>query len=386
MNKRKRILDNIPKLPDQDKYLLDLQNNSYSFQTIINYARDLSIFSVYIFFNNIEFQKLSKENVSNYKGYLKSGNHLKDLDRIREKYMKDLLGTIQINDEAERGSRKGSKISRGASTHNDQSQIEESIQNKGDEVYEEDFLTKVYSKVYGSLGILDRPLNSRARSDDGLDERSINMMLSALRSYLKFRINWDLDIPLPPDAITMVKADKKIKKVASFKDLVKLVESPTEFERDEKIALRNRCMLEMLFASGMRISELINLNLEQLNTEGKVYITGKGRKERTIFLTPRSLNWLNKYLRLRLEYAFSDRMKKEQPGNIDSLFNDLGIEKDNNSVKHRGTSTDSKGLNLEVFDLENRKYISLIESYRKNRFIEKFDSPARFIPFSGLRT
>jgi site-specific recombinase XerD len=55
----------------------------------------------------------------------------------------------------------------------------------------------VYGKVYGSLGILERPLNSRARSEDGLKASSINRMLSALRSYLKFRIEFDLDIPIP---------------------------------------------------------------------------------------------------------------------------------------------------------------------------------------------
>ncbi len=385
-NTRKEMLQSIPKLPEQDKYLLDLQNNSYSFQTVVNYARDLAIFGVYLHFNDIQFKALSKENVSNYKGYLKSGNHLKDLDRIRLEYTRNGFNTAENNSDALRGSVMPVNASEGMNTPVNNSQIDEGMLNQTDEVYEDDFLTKVYGKVYGSLGILERPLNSRARSDHGLDERSINRMLSALRSYLKFRISWDLDIPLPPDAITMVKADKKIKKVASFEELVKLIESPMEFEKDEKIALRNRCMLEMLFASGMRISELINLNLEQLNTEGKIYITGKGRKERTIFLTPRALNWLNKYLRLRLEHAFSDRDKSEQPGNIDSLFNDLGLEKNSNSVKHHETAGDSKGLNLEVFDSENRKYISLVENYRKNKFLEKFDSPALFIPFSGLRT
>ena len=385
-DKKKIMLESIPKLPDQDKYLLDLQNNSYSFQTVVNYARDLAIFSVYLYFNNIEFKNLSKQDVSNYKGYLKSGNHLLDLDRIRKEYMKNGSNTIQNDDEALRGSRMPLSDSRGVNTPPNDSKIKDDILNQTDEVYEDDFLTKIYSKVYGSLGILDRPLNSRARSDHGLDERSINRMLSALRSYIKFRISWDLDIPLPPDAITMVKAEKKIKKVAPFEELVKLIESPMEFEKDERIALRNRCMLEMLFASGMRISELINLNLDQLNSEGKIYITGKGRKERTIFLTDRSMDWLNKYLKLRLEYAFSDRAKEEQPGNVDSLYNDLGIQK--RDVKHRETNIDnnSNGLNLEVFDSENRRYILLVENYRKNRFLDKFDSPALFIPFSGLRS
>jgi site-specific recombinase XerD len=383
-SRKKEMLENIPKLPEQDKYLLYLQNNSYSFLTIINYARDLAIFSVYLHFNGIDFLKVSKEDISNYKGYLKSGNHLKDLDRIRREYLNNGLDTTESKGEAPRGSVRGGKDSRGMVTPRDETETDVDVLNETDEVYEDDFLAKVYSKVYGSLGILDRPLNSRARSDHGLDERSINRMLSALRSYLKFRINWDLEIPLPPDAVNMVKAVKKMKKVASFEDLVRLIESPMEFEKDEKVALRNRCMLEVLFASGMRISELISLDLDQLNTEGKIYITGKGRKERTIFLTPRALGWINKYLKLRLEYAFSDRVKEEQPGVVDSLYNDLGIEKKDKNMKLR--ETNSEGLNLEVFDSENRKYISLVENYRKNEFLKKFDSPALFIPLSGSRS
>lgn len=385
--KRDEMIKKIPKLPNQDDFLLDLQNNHYSYQTIINYARDLSIFSVYLHFNNIEFGKLSKKELSNYKGYLGSGNHLKDLDRIRSKYLGNGLGTTENGSEATRGSTRPGNDLGGMNTPTNKSKNSDQASNDTQEIYKDDFLTNVYSKVFGSLGILERPLNSRSRSKNGLDVRSINRMLSALRSYLKFRIEWDLEIPLPPDAVKMVRGEKKLKKVASLEDLIRLIESPMEFEKDEKVALRNRCMLEMLFASGMRISELLGLNMEQLNVEGKLYITGKGKKERAIYLTPRSLGWLNKYLKLRLMYAFSERAKEEQPGVVDELFIDLGIENKEN-MKHRETNLDkdfSKNLNLEVFDSSNRKYITLIENYRKSNFLKRFDSPALFIPFSGSR-
>jgi site-specific recombinase XerD len=58
-------------------------------------------------------------------------------------------------------------------------------------------------------------------------------------------------------------------------------------------------------------------------------------------------------------------------------------------MKHRETSVEdnvSDGLNLEVFDSENRKYIRLVEEYRKDKFLEKFNSPALFIPFVGIRS
>jgi site-specific recombinase XerD len=382
------LLKDIPKLPKQDKYLLDLQNNAYSSKTIINYARDLAIFSVFLHFNNIKFGNLTKEDISNYKGYLTSGNHLKDLDKIREEFLGNGLGKGENNTDALRGARRPLEEISGMNTPRKNIGNEDTDRQELTSLYKDEFLTQVYSKVYGSLGILEKPLNSRSRSSGGLSTRSINRMLSALRSYLKFRIEWDLDIPIPPDGIKMVKGEKKVKKVASLEELVKLIEAPMEFEKDERVALRNRCMLEMLFATGVRISELISLDIEQVNKEGKIYVLGKGKKERVVFMTPRSLGWLNKYLKLRLEYAFSDRQKHGQPGNSDKLFSDLGVNGED--MKHRETSEEvdkrnsiSKGLNLEVFDSGNRKYINLVENYRKNDFLRKFNSPALFIPFVG---
>jgi len=345
-------MNSFPKLDNQDDYLISLQNNNFSSQTIINYARDLCIFAVFLHFREIKFLDVTKKDISMFKGYLIAGQHLEDLDRIRKS---------GVNDEPVRGSVSTSKKTNGVTGPAEYS-------SKGvvrSKKFEGDFLENIYSKVYGSFGVLSCPKNKGARKGEGLSPNSINRMLSALRSFLKFRISWDLPIPLPPDAIDMMKAEKKLKKVASKEDLVRLIECPLEFEKDEKIAIRNRCMLEMLFATGMRISELIGLNLDQVNSEGKMYIWGKGKKERSVYMTERSLDWLNAYLRVRLDFAFTDRGDGEA----------LGIEKLNCE----------SDLNLEIFDKGNRKYIRLVEEYRESGYLEKFDSPALFIPFSGSR-
>lgn len=352
-----------PKLPDQDDFLMDLQNSNYSIQTVRNYARDLCIFAVFLKFRNVKFLDVSKKDISVYKGYLKAGEHLKDLDKIRKECARSVDISKQSNGEAPRGD-----------LSND-SQLDGISSPAKEEVFEVSFLDGVYNHVYGSLGIFERPMNTNARKNSGLDVNSINRMLSSLRSFLKFRVKWDLEIPLPADAVDMMKGEKRMKKVASLSELVSLIESPMEFEKDEKVAIRNRCMLEMLFASGMRISELINLDLENVNTQGKMYIIGKGKKERSVFLTERSLDWLNKYLSVRLKYAFTDRDESEQPGTVDRLQADIGPE----------CETSENDLNLEIFDKGNRKYIELVESYRQSGFLEKFDSPALFIPFSGGR-
>ena len=346
----------IPKLNDQDDFLVDLQNNNYSSLTIVNYARDLSIFAVFLHFRNVNFMNVSKKDISAYKGYLVAGEHIKDLDKIRDEYVKDVDITRLNKGKALGGSLRYGKEMAGVNTPS----------------FEHGFLSDIYKKVYGSLGV-SRPPKITKNKSKGLDPNSINRMLSALRSFLKFRIEWDLDIPLPPDAIGMMKAEKKMKKIPPMDEMIRLIESPMEFEKDEKVALRNRCMLEMLFATGMRISELIGLDLEQINTEGHMYILGKGKKERSIYMTPRSLQWLNNYLKVRLNYAFTDTdEQKEREGFT------TGCETSSSD------DMESSALNLEMFD-DSLKYIQIVEKYRETGYLKKFDSPALFIPFSGGR-
>lgn len=141
------------------------------------------------------------------------------------------------------------------------------------------------------------------RADKELDSRSINRMLSAIRSYLRYLIDIDYPCPLPPEAIKLTKAGRKHPQVAELNDLVRLVEAPTSLESDPKVALRNRAMLEVLFATGMRISELCALNRTQVDDTGRIFITGKGRKQRFVYLTPRAKQHLDNYLATRQDTA-----------------------------------------------------------------------------------
>ena len=365
-------MNEFPKLPEQDDFLLSLQNNNYSQQTIFNYARDLCIFATFLYFRKTDFLDIGKRDIDTFKGYLVAGEHLRDLDNFRQEYAKK-AGISGVKDsEALSGDLSDVKYVGDMDTPKKEDENVVKPQKR----FESDFLTEVYSKVYGSLGKFPTSSKTSSKKNEGLNPRSINRMLSSLRSFLKFRISYDLEIPLPPDAINLMKAEKKTKKVASLDQLKKLIEAPMVFEKDEKVALRNRCMLEVLFATGMRISELVGLDLEQLNVEGKIYIIGKGKKERSVYLTSRSLDWLNKYLIVRLKYAFLDRDESEQPAEMERFFVE---DSEENGRETSGTSE----LNLEIFDRGNRKYIKLIDDYRKSGMLNKFDSPALFIPFSG---
>ncbi len=132
-----------------------------------------------------------------------------------------------------------------------------------------------------------------------LSSASINRCLSAVRAYIRFLIDQDYKIQVFPDQFKMVKRERSHPNVAEFSELVSLIESPSTIEQDPLIAARNRAILEVLFATGMRISELVSLNRRDLNVEGKIFITGKGRKQRFVYLTERAQSYLDQYLSIR---------------------------------------------------------------------------------------
>jgi len=206
-------------LPHADDFLLNLQANNYSPETVYNYERDLEVFEHFLAESNIEFDKVNKRAITYYKAYLTSRD------------------------------RKTAGLSH--------------------------------------------------RGDKQLDSRSINRMLSAFRAYLRYLIDMDYPCPLPPEAVKLTKAGRKHPQVAEFNDLVRLIEAPASLESNPKVSLRNRAMLEVLFSTGMRISELCNLNRSQIDYSGRIFITGKGRKQRFVYLTPRAKRHLDAYLSTR---------------------------------------------------------------------------------------
>lgn len=125
---------------------------------------------------------------------------------------------------------------------------------------------------------------------------TINRCLTSLRVYLRYLQDMDHEAPLAPDLIKMVKVDRRHPQVADLHDLIELVEYPEKTEKNKRIGLRNRVMLEVLFSTGMRISELLNLKVNQIDRTGKIFITGKGRKQRFVYLTQRAFDILKKYL------------------------------------------------------------------------------------------
>lgn len=151
------------------------------------------------------------------------------------------------------------------------------------------------------LGSRDRETATGERTTAHLSGFSINRFLSSLRQYLRYLIEMDYPNPLPPEAVKLVKTERKHPQVAELTELVRLIESPTAIEKNKNVALRNRALLEVLFATGMRISELVSLNRNQIDASGRIFILGKGKKERFVYMTPRATRHVNNYLKTRAD-------------------------------------------------------------------------------------
>lgn len=151
------------------------------------------------------------------------------------------------------------------------------------------------------LNSTDRRTAKGARAIQDLSSGSINRTLTSLRRYLNYLADMDEVVPVVPGAVKLLRMGKKHKQVAELDELIKLIESPMIYELDKKIALRNRAALETLFASGMRISELISLKRVQLDKSGRIFIQGKGKKQRFIYLTDRAKKHIDNYLKSRTD-------------------------------------------------------------------------------------
>lgn len=165
--------------------------------------------------------------------------------------------------------------------------------------------TILHYKAY--LSSQDRKTPKNKSGQKQLSSYSINRMLSALRSFIKFLIDMDYGSPIAPEVVKLVKTERKHPRVSEFEEIVKLIEAPARLERNKLVGLRNRAMLEMLFSTGMRISELLNLKREQIDKTGRIFIRGKGKKERFVYLTKRAKKHLDDFLSTRndvLPYLF----------------------------------------------------------------------------------
>lgn len=129
-----------------------------------------------------------------------------------------------------------------------------------------------------------------------LKRNTQNYFLIALRAFLKYLSKNDVRT-LAPEKIELGKTEKETPTVLDEDALHRLLNSA---DLSNESGLRDKAILELLFSTGLRVSELAKLNRDQINFERKEFgIVGKGRKERVVFISDSAAHWVQEYLATR---------------------------------------------------------------------------------------
>lgn len=123
-----------------------------------------------------------------------------------------------------------------------------------------------------------------------------NYYVIALRSFLRYLIKNDIKT-LEPSKIDLPKTESRSLKFLEREQIDRLVTMPDTSKID---GMRDRAILELLFSTGLRVSELVSLNHIQINLDRREFgIIGKGRRSRIVFISERAAEWLKIYLDAR---------------------------------------------------------------------------------------
>jgi len=163
---------------------------------------------------------------------------------------------------------------------------------------------------------LARRLSSTTKKP--LKRSTQNYYLIALRALLTFFAERDIQ-SLPPEKVKLPKeAQQRTIHFLTLDQVKRLLEAPNT---ETIVGLRDRAILEVLFSTGMRVSELIALNRDQIKIKKdtqdlEIGIIGKGGRPRTVYFSKRAVFWLRKYLETRndKEKALFINYKGKKPG------------------------------------------------------------------------
>ena len=174
--------------------------------------------------------------------------------------------------------------------------IEKKYSNNTIESYKRDLIKffEYIDKEPVNIKINDIHSYLKHLSDEKLNEKSIARNISCLKSFYKFLLIEKEIKYNPMDEIDVPKVRKSLPKALTEEEMISLLEVPLV----DDFSYRNKAMLELLYATGMRVSELINLTLLDIDLDNATVRTmGKGSKERIIPIGDYALKYLYIYIR-----------------------------------------------------------------------------------------
>lgn len=190
---------------------------------------------------------------------------------------------------------------------------------------------------------------NRYQNDNGesLSILTQSYHLIALRGFLTYLVKRDIP-SLSPEKVELPKTTRKQVTFLTRDEVARLIDAiPTD---DAPQHIRDQAIIELLFSSGLRVSELVNLNRDHINTTRREFmVRGKGQKDRPIFISPKSAAIIDKYLAMRTD-------------SLPALFLNYS----------RNNTTDSSG---NYRRLSARSIQRLVEKYAKLAGITKHVSP-----------
>ena len=139
-------------------------------------------------------------------------------------------------------------------------------------------------------------------------KNSISKNLSSLRSYYKFLTEEKVVLNNPFKNISNPKKDKKLPDFLNYEEINKLFDSA---DTKTPLGLRNRCILELLYDTGIRVSELVNLKINDIEFDKKaINILGKGKKERIVYYGDYLQEVLEKYINDSRKYLLNNKLSE----------------------------------------------------------------------------
>ena len=139
-------------------------------------------------------------------------------------------------------------------------------------------------------------------------KNSISKNLSSLRSYYKFLTEEKVVLNNPFKNISNPKKDKKLPDFLNYEEINKLFDSA---DTKTPLGLRNRCILELLYDTGIRVSELVNLKINDIEFDKKIInILGKGKKERIVYYGDYLQEVLEKYINDSRKYLLNNKLSE----------------------------------------------------------------------------
>lgn len=159
-------------------------------------------------------------------------------------------------------------------------------------------------------------------NSDELSKTTQNYHLIALRSFLKFCSKRGYT-SIAADKIELARTKRPQVTFLTPEELGRLADQP---ETSKILGARDRAIIELLFSSGLRISELVNLDRDHINLKRREFtVRGKGQKDRPVFISEDSAKWIDEYLKMRPDNAkplfirYSGTKKADTSGNFQRL-------------------------------------------------------------------